>query len=228
MKFLLTNDDGIDALGLAALFEVAAQLGEPTIVAPADAQSGCSHRVTTGRPFRVGQRAPGRFVVEGMPADCVRVGLDRLVNNVDWVLAGINHGGNLGADVYHSGTVAAVREAVLHGRPGIAVSHYQKKGMTIDWARAAAWLTPLLRDLMARPWQPGTFWNINLPHPADPAAPPEPVFCPLDPSPLPLGFREEGELLHYAGDYHQRSRQPGSDIDVCFGGQIAVTLVRLI
>ena len=132
-----------------------------------------------------------------------------------------------GADVYHSGTVAAVREAVLHGRPGIAVSQYQKKGMVVDWVQSAAWLVPVLHRLLDQPWQPGSFWNINLPHLEPGSAPPEAVFCPLDPSPLPLGFRQEGDMLHYEGDYHQRRRQPGSDVDVRFAGRIAVTQLRL-
>jgi len=228
MKLLLTNDDGIDAPGLEALVEVAAALGEPVVVAPVEHLSGCSHRVTTGQPFRVASRGAGRYAVEGTPADCVRVGLHGLTPDVRWVLSGINAGGNLGADIYHSGTVAAVREAVLHGVPGIALSHYHKRGLAIDWARAAAWVLPLLRDLLAQPWTPGTFWNINLPH-LEPGAPtPEAIQCVLDPGPLPLSFRLEGDLFHYNGDYHQRRRIPGSDVDVCFGGRIAVSKVTLL
>jgi 5'-nucleotidase len=227
MKFLLTNDDGIDAPGLAALFDVAADLGTPVVLAPADALSGCSHRVTTSQPIRVAKDGASRWTVHGTPADCVRLALDRLATDVAWVLSGINAGGNLGADVYHSGTVAAVREAVLHGRPGIAVSQYHKKGGPIDWRQAAAWLAPLVRELVAQPWTPGTFWNINLPHLDPDAPPPEVVLCPLDPRPLPLSFREEDGQLIYNGDYHQRPRQAGSDVDVCFSGRIAVTRMTL-
>ena len=179
------------------------------------------------RPFRVCQRQPGRFAVEGTPADCVRVGLHRLAPDAAWVLSGINCGGNLGADVYHSGTVAAVREAVLHGWPGIAVSHYKLKNRPIDWQRAAAWVTPLLRELLARPRVRGLFWNINLPHLEPGDADPEVIFCRLDPMPLPLSFREEGEWLHYNGDYHGRGREQGTDVDVCFGRKIAVTALSL-
>jgi 5'-nucleotidase len=227
MKLLITNDDGIDAPGIAALFQVAARIGEPIIVAPTDALSGCSHRVTTHRPLRVCENQAGRFAVNGTPADCVRLGLHKLAPEAAWVLAGINEGGNLGADVYHSGTVAAVREAVLNGRPGIAVSHYRKKHGPIDWNQAADWIAPILRDLIARPLAPGGFWNINLPH-LEPGSPtPEVVFCPLDPAPLPIGFRQEGDDWHYVGDYHSRRRQLGSDVDVCFRGKIAVTEMRL-
>jgi 5'-nucleotidase len=227
MKFLLTNDDGIDAPGLAALAEVAAPLGDAVWVAPHEHLSGCSHRVTTNVPIRLCRRAMGRWAVEGTPADCVRVGLARIVPDAAWVLSGINDGGNLGADVHHSGTVAAVREAVLHGRPGIAVSHYKKRGLVIDWGRAAGWLKPLVADLVRRPWEAGSFWNINVPHLAAEEGEPGAVFCPLDGGPLPLSFRVEEDFYHYDGNYHQRVRQAGADVDVCFSGKIAVTLVRL-
>jgi 5'-nucleotidase len=225
MKLLLTNDDGFDAPGIDALYRAASTLGEPVVVAPAAPLSGCSHRVTTSGPIRVESSRPRYWTVHGTPADCVRLGLHRLEPAARWVLAGINQGGNLGADVYHSGTVAAVREAVLHGRPGIAVSHYHRKGMAIDWDRAISWLVPLLGNLLARPWIPGTFWNVNLPHVDSTAADPEVVFCPLDPGPLPLSFREEGDLHFYDGDYHRRPRVSGSDVDVCFSGRIAVTRI---
>jgi 5'-nucleotidase len=226
MKLLLTNDDGIDAPGLVALLAAARPLGEPVVVAPVAAHSGCSHRVTTDGPIRVGRRPPG-FAVEGTPADCVRVALHEIAREVAWVLAGINAGGNLGADVWHSGTVAAVREAVLHGVPGVALSHYRKRGREFDWPRAARWAEAVLRDLTARPWHAGLFWNVNLPHLEAGAPDPEVVFCPLDPAPLPLDFRRDGDLWHYAGDYHGRRRAPGADVDVCFGGRIAVTRMEL-
>nr|WP_246173492.1 5'/3'-nucleotidase SurE [Limnoglobus roseus] len=127
MKLLLTNDDGIDADGLRTLLTAVHGLGEPVIVAPVGPQSGVSHAVTTDAPVRIGTR--GReYAVHGTPADCIRVGLHRLCPDSGMVLSGINHGGNLGADVYYSGTVAAVREAVLHGWTGIDLSHYTEAG----------------------------------------------------------------------------------------------------
>jgi 5'-nucleotidase len=227
MVFLLTNDDGIDAPGLAALADVVAGMGPNVWVAPCVGQSGCSHRVTTGEPLRTVLRAHGQWAIEGTPADCVRLGLKRLAPELTWVLSGINHGGNLGADVHHSGTVAAVREAALHGFPGIALSHYHKRDTDIDWQRAARLLRPVVQDLVGKAWTPGTFWNINLPHLAPGAPDPEVVVCPLDRSPLPLDFREEGGHWRYDADYHERPRRPGSDVDVCFGGKIAVTLLSI-
>ncbi len=139
MRLLLTNDDGIDAPGLRALEEAARHLGEAVVVAPEEVQSGCSHQVTTHGPIRVREVSPGRYALDGTPADCVRIGLQHVVPDAAWVLSGINMGGNLGADVYHSGTVAAAREAVLHGWPAVALSHYRRRDVPIDWDRAIRW-----------------------------------------------------------------------------------------
>ena len=228
MNLVLTNDDGIDAAGLAALRTASESLGRPFVVAPEKCHSGGGHRVTTHGPIRLLRRDETCFVIDGTPADCVRVALDHLVQKIDWVFAGINHGGNLGADLFMSGTAAAVREGVLHGKPGIGVSQYHRQGIDLlDWRRAALWLAPILQDLVSRPWQPGTFWNVNLPHLPAGAADPEIVFCPVDPSPLPLGYEIVGEQLTYKGNYHERPRQSGTDIDVCFSGRISISIVKV-
>jgi 5'-nucleotidase len=225
---LLTNDDGLGAPGLEALYEATGGLGRRSMIAPSSPLSGCSHKVTTHGPVLVRRQGPDRMAVEGTPADCVRLALHHLVPGVEWVLSGINAGANLGTDVHHSGTVAAVREGVIHGLPGIALSQYIHRDRPVDWSRSAKWTRQVLIALMERPWATGSFWNVNLPH-LDPAAPdPEMVECPLDPSPLPLDYHVAGNVSIYNGDYHQRARQPGSDVDVCFGGRIAVSLVRLM
>jgi len=175
---VLTNDDGVDAPGLAALRAATEGLGDRLVMAPLGPQSGCGHVV--------------------------------------------------GADIHHSGTVAAVREAALHGLPGVAVSHYIARGRTIDWDRAVRWLVPVLRDLMARPPEPGTFWNVNLPHPEPGSPDPAVTYCPVDPSPLPLAFRQEPDGLKYCGDYQGRARSGTGDVAVCFGGRIAVSKVHVM
>src|ERR1700719_4138188 len=229
MKFLVTNDDGIEAAGLAALVSAAQELGEPITVAPAGPQSGVSHAVTWREGVRIEKRDKNRFAVHGTPADCTRLGLLQIVADAKWVLSGINHGSNLGADMYYSGTVAAVREAVLHGWPGIAVSQYYKAGLDYDWNRATTWLRPILSDLLTRPVEPGLFYNVNLPHLSPYAAEPQVVWCELDPNPLPLNYRHEKESgLFFAGDYRLRGGSPGADVDVCFSGTIAVTSVRML
>src|SRR4051794_4474837 len=110
MKLLLSNDDGIDAPGLQALLKAAGTAGVPLVSAPAGPQSGCSHAVTWEAGVQIEPRGPDRYAVHGTPADCVRLGLLRLAPDAKWILSGINDGGNLGADVYYSGTVAAIRE----------------------------------------------------------------------------------------------------------------------
>ena len=227
MQFLLTNDDGIDAQGLAALAEAAEALGPAVWIAPHTHLSGCGHRVTTDLPIRLMPRGERRWAIDGTPADCVRVALAKLAPEVDWVFAGMNHGGNLGADVYHSGTVAAVREAALHGKPAIAFSHYRKRGMEIDCERARRWMRQVLTEILAEPVVAGAFWNVNLPHVAPGEPEPRIVRCPLDPRPLPLSFRAADEGLHYDGNYHARPRIVGSDVDVCFSGHISVTRLVL-
>jgi 5'-nucleotidase len=162
MKILLTNDDGIDAPGLAALARAVNGSFEKIIAAPHIERSGCSHSTTTDRPIQFQQLGADRFSVEGTPADCVRVALHQFPGEISFILAGINSGGNLGVDVYHSGTVAAVREAALHGVPGIALSHYRNRRLTTeDWRRAAAWCAPIIHDILSHRCEPGVIWNIN-------------------------------------------------------------------
>ena len=226
---VLTNDDGVDAPGLQAL----RQATNPSnlrrlVMAPADHQSGCSHLVTTGRPISLEERESGVWAVGGTPADCVRLAIHRYPDELAWVISGINAGGNLGADVHLSGTVAAVREATLHGIPGIAVSHYIARGRQVDWNLAAQRTWPILAMLMKQPPGPGLFWNVNLPHPAPGSPEPAVVFCPVDLKPLSLAFREEAGGFVYSGDYQTRPRTPGADVDVCFGGAIAVSKVHAV
>src|SRR2546423_2447618 len=161
----MSNEDGIDAPGLQALVSASSGLGEPVIVAPAAPQSGSSHTVTWEGAVRIEPRGDNRYAVHGTPADCTRIALLRLAPDAKWVLSGINHGGNLGADVHYSGTVAAVREAVLHGWPGVAGSPRPPKGKEFEWRRAAAWVTPMLAGLMARAIWPGLVFNVDLSHP---------------------------------------------------------------
>jgi 5'-nucleotidase len=225
--FILTNDDGWDAAGLAALRRAIGPLGPCLTVAPAEPSSGCGHRVTTHGPISVVRQSDECLSVAGTPADCVRLAIHHLVARPSWVLAGINAGGNLGTDVHYSGTVAAVREAAIHGVPGIAFSHYLARGRPADWERTSQWATSIFRLLMAQPARPGTFWNVNFPHIATDSPDPEVVFCPLDPSPLPLRYQIEPDHVVYVGDYQSRPRVADCDVAVCFGGRIAITRISL-
>lgn len=232
---LLTNDDGVDAPGLRALETVMPADWEVHVVAPAAAMSQCSHRITTHEPLPVVSRGPRRHAVSGTPADCVRLASTHLLpRKPDWVISGINHGGNLGADIYVSGTVAAVREAAYLGMRGIALSHYQKRPLPIDWDWAAACAKTVIAELMDSELGRGEHWNVNLPHVEQPGLVPPRVSCDPSRHSLPVSFKrltdaaEEGAChFLYDGIYADRERETGSDIDVCFGGQIAVSKLRL-
>ncbi len=225
MTFLLTNDDGIDAPGIAALYEALGRRG--TWLAPRLQHSGCGHRVTAHVPIMVEPQGNERYAVHGTPADCTRLGVTSICPEVEWVIAGVNAGGNLGVDSYMSGTVAAAREGVILGKKAIALSHWINYPRTIDWDWTTRWTQKVVELLMAKPLPPKHFWNVNLPHlrPEDPE--PEIVFCEPSCDPLLVGFEKSGNTYIYKGEYGDRPRQPGTDVDVCFAGNIAITQLRL-
>ena len=229
MTFLLTNDDGIEAAGLAALQTAAHSLGSRVIVvAPAVEQSMCGHRVTTHTPLKVEERGTDRWAVHGTPADCVRVALFGLNLKPDWVLSGINHGGNMGQDLYISGTVAAVREATYHGVKAMAFSHYIVSGIDFDWARIARWTSQMMKRLLAQTLPLDHFWNTNYPHlsPGDFDLPEVRRTQPAR-SPLNVDFHREGEHLQYTARYAERQQDSGSDVEACFGGSVSVSAVSI-
>jgi 5'/3'-nucleotidase len=227
VNFLLTNDDGIDAAGLAALGEASAPWGPAVVVAPDRHLSGCSHQATTSRGLLLEEVGPNRYALDGSPVDCSRLGLMRIAPQTQWVLSGINEGGNLGADVYLSGTVAAAREACLLGKPAIAISQYVR-GLPVDWQLAARWTRHVLELLLARPPEPGSFWNVNLPQPSDQQADvPQCVFCQIDPHPLPLDYELRDGRLHYRARYQDRRQAAGRDVELCFSGRITISPIGL-
>ncbi len=225
MTIILTNDDGIDAPGICALQK--AVTGETIIVAPKKPHSGCGHRVTTQRGIKLERRSNTEYALEGTPVDCTRLAIKQIATNTKLVLSGINAGGNLGVDVYISGTVAAVREAAIHGIPGVAISHWIKKPLLIDWEVATLWTSKVLEDLLPRPSPPNSFWNVNLPHLEPDQPEPKIILCEPSTAPLPVDFRVEEDMYYYQGEYAKRDRTSGTDVDVCFGGNIAVTLIRV-
>ncbi len=226
-NWVLTNDDGLGAPGLEALFRWTEGLGERVGVAPSRAHSCGSHAVTLDRELVIERWDEDRLTIDGTPADCVRLALHHLVQKPELVISGINAGGNLGTDQHHSGTVAAVREGVLHGVPGVAISQYVARGFVVDWDLAGRWSRRVIEQLLEWRWVDGTFWSVNLPHLAPGSAEPRIVRCRPDPSPLPLKYRIVGNRVRYEGDYHGRRRIAGSDVEVCFGGDIAVCQIRV-
>ncbi len=168
MKFLISNDDGFDAPGLAALFEALRPFGQVTVVAPDRCHSSKGHAVDTKQPIRVTRRRVDPFgeihIVNSSPADCIRVGLRHILKDVpDFVVAGINPGANLGVDLYYSGTAAAAREAALLGVPAFAVSRYLMLDRPFDWVSLQQHLSRLMATMLDPQFRPpkGHFWNIN-------------------------------------------------------------------
>jgi 5'-nucleotidase len=226
MTFLLTNDDGIEAPGLAALHRAVEGWGQSVVVAPDRHLSGCGHHVTTSRPLELTQTAEGWYALDGSPVDCARVGIAHVAPHAAWVLAGINEGGNLGSDIYPSGTVAAAREACLLGVRAIAISQYVRR-RPIDWLQAGRWARHALSLLLERPLERGSFWNVNLPQPDESADVPECVFCAIDPSPLPVKYELNDGKLHYRARYHDRQQAEGRDVEICFSGKITISKIDL-
>lgn len=228
MKILVTNDDGIDAGGLWALAEAAGAFGTPVVVAPDRVLSGCSHQLTWERPFEVRDHPRGGYVVSGTPVDCVRVGLSVIAPDASLVLSGINAGENLSLhNSLASGTIAAVREGVLHGVPGVALSHDCIDKSAIDWGPPVGWARSVLGTLLPRPAGDGAFWSVNFPMLGPGAGDPDLAFCALDPTPLPIPFDRDGVRHRWAGDYRTRPRAAGMDVDLCFSGKTTVTRLSI-
>ncbi len=127
MHILLTNDDGIFAPGLAAMYARLVQIGEVTVVAPAEVRSGASHSISLVPLACEKVDIAGKFqgyCVDGSPVDCVKFAVKKLFTDrqIDLVVSGINHGANVGVHLYYSGTVAAAMEAAFNGIPAVAVS----------------------------------------------------------------------------------------------------------
>jgi 5'-nucleotidase len=139
--FLLTNDDGVHADGIKALADAVSGLGDVWIAAPHAERSAASQAISIAGPIRFEEIRSRVFAVEGTPADCVMVGcLKLLPRRPDWVISGINRGGNLALDTQYSGTVGAAREGRMHGARAMAVSaygssefHYVTAGRVVRW-----------------------------------------------------------------------------------------------
>lgn len=168
MRILITNDDGIQAPGIRALAEVARRFGEVKVVAPDHERSACGHAMTMRDPLRVKPVDLGgleAYEVNGVPVDCVNVGLTvAWPDGCDLVLSGINNGPNLGFDVTYSGTVAGAMEGTINGIRSIALSMALfVSGAPIHYETGCRWLEENWEMLISAPMRPLTFLNVNVP-----------------------------------------------------------------
>ena len=241
MKFLITNDDGFDGPGLAALHDALRPLGEVRVVAPAVCHSAKGHAVNTHSPIQVERRTVPPYgeieIVDSSPADCVRIGLCAPgVDQPDFVIAGINTGANLGVDLFYSGTAAAARESAILGVPAMAVSRYLQPGVSINWQNLTGHVTAVVRKLISEDnrLQSGCFWNVNFPAIDDDQHPDSITFAPqgvlshnIEFRTQPHGSDENITIMEYAGDFRARGKSGECDVTRLFAGQITATPIDL-
>jgi len=167
VNILLANDDGVFAPGLRALRQELTQLGQVTVVAPMQEQSGVGHSISILEPLVVkavddADGSPLGWAVEGSPADCVKLAVYELLDRPpDLIVSGINAGANAGINVLYSGTVAAAIEGSFFGITSIAVS--LELAEHFDYPRAARTAVEVIRGILANRPAKGSLFNVNLP-----------------------------------------------------------------
>lgn len=229
---LLTNDDGVDAPGLRVLAREMGRLGRVVIIAPERDNSAASHSLTMRRPLHVRELESDIYAIDGTPADCVMIGLNKILPaRPDLVVSGINPGPNLGDDINYSGTVSAAREGTLLQIPSLAVSLGAANGEECLYAVAAAQAAALAAEILEQGMAPDTLLNINVPNrPADQLK--------------GVRYTRQGRRLyenaiqetfdpwgrrHYwiGGGTPRWSEQPETDVQAVLAGYVSVTPLHL-
>ena len=166
MKVLLTNDDGVNALGIAAMRDALLKVADVTVVAPETEMSAVGHAITLADPLRVrsveknGQKFG--WAVNGTPADCVKIAVRAILDEKpDVVVSGINHGQNVATNVIYSGTVSAATEGMILGIPSVAVSLASFTGHDFDVAAKVG--VDVAQNVAKRGIPEGTLLNVNVP-----------------------------------------------------------------
>ncbi|WP_303719002.1 5'/3'-nucleotidase SurE [Brevundimonas naejangsanensis] len=191
MRILLTNDDGIEAEGLACLEKIARALSDDVwVVAPQTEQSAKGRGITLTEPLRVNQLGDKRFAVTGTPTDCVILAVnDIMPEKPDLVLSGVNRGHNVGEDVSYSGTVAGALQGMAFGIRSIALSQSLERfhdEAIAHWETAEAFGPGIVARLLEQKWGEGVVMNVNFPR-----LPPELV---KSVEVTRQGFRDIGEM----------------------------------
>ncbi len=168
MLILLTNDDGIHAPGLLAMYRELTKIGDVEVVAPETVQSATGHGVTISTPLLTSkvtiENGFTGTAVDGRPADCVKLAVSQILSRKpDLVVSGINHGANVGINVIYSGTVAAAIEAAFLGLPSIAVSLLLRNHVPPNHSRAAALALGAIKQILKSELSGGQCMNVNIP-----------------------------------------------------------------
>jgi 5'-nucleotidase len=166
MKILISNDDGLYAKGIGVLEQAMQKYGETFVVAPLTDQSGMSHALTLNRPLRIEKVKKNQYVIDGTPADCVHFAIQELFNDQkpDLIVSGINHGANLGEDVWYSGTVGAAIEGSLMGIPSVAFSLVPFETSELHFEPAIEFIEhKFSKFLELAPKSSDIIYNINIP-----------------------------------------------------------------
>jgi 5'-nucleotidase len=239
MNILITNDDGYDAAGLMAACRAAKPFGNVHIVAPVTQRSACSHKITLDEPMTVKQieQEPfGRiFVVDGTPADCVRLANEELLSEkIDLLISGINAGANAGVDTFYSGTVAGAREGAIIGIRSIAISQAVRHPLEIDWDKAEEAARLILPQLLEEELPGPGFFSVNLPLPIPDNIIDNTRRVPVAVAPMPTNFtRRElsdgrGVEFRYGRGYWDRHVPGDTDYAIIRNGQIAIAAIPLV
>lgn len=230
MKILVSNDDGYQSPGLLALVLALESIAEVAVVAPERDRSGASNSLTLDRPLRASRTERGFIRVDGTPTDCVHLAITGLLEKEpDLVVAGINHGPNLGDDVIYSGTVAAATEGRFLGLPAIALSMDAFEPRHLETAARVG--VRLVEKLRAAPLESNLILNVNVPdipyeqiqgftatrlghrHKA------EPVVASRDP---------RGRIIYWVGPAGpEQDAGPGTDFHAVRNGYVSITPLQV-
>jgi 5'-nucleotidase len=166
LRILVTNDDGIDSVGIYALVMALKDLADVTVIAPIKEQSAVGHGITMQMPLRVLKYNKNNeffgYAVDGTPADCVKIGIRNIMQDPpDIVISGINHGSNTAINIIYSGTVSAAREAAIMDVPAIAISVTNHIAKNFEYAGKVA--RNLALKLLNNDLPKGTLLNVNVP-----------------------------------------------------------------
>src|SRR4051794_26479745 len=199
MLILLTNDDGIRAPGLVAMYRELVKLGEVHVVAPETVQSATGHGITIVTPLLTQEvTVENTFTgvaIDGRPADCVKVAVAKILPRApDLVVSGMNSGANVGINVLYSGTVAAAIEAAFLGLPSIAMSLYLRNEIPLDYARAASVGRRAIEQILPAGLRPGQCVSVNVP--------------PLRPDEQPAGIKVVRQCARPWADTYEERKDP--------------------